>query len=232
MDKTLSSVNLFGIIIPNSDKKHRFDESNLFSEQMHYAIFLKKIKMYFGNNNKGNKTLLGFEASYINNINGQKVNGKYQGIERKADNIEAKEFVMKENEYINNFELGFDNFYNYIAYIKLISSKGNELEFGKRPENPITLVNYKGDNMIQFFWGDYHDDEGIIALAFKYTPRKQFIFGSRFPILWLRYRLNHDEEFKKKIGENYQKLDDISNIYLYRACLLPEAIFSKILKYC
>ena len=229
MKKKLKTMTLFGVIKPDTDKKHRFDESDLFPKEIQYAILLKTLKIYFGNNNKGNATLLGFEASYINYINGQRIEGKYQGAAKTEENIDVKELVMKENEYINNLELDFDNF---ISYFKLMTSKGNELEFGVRPEKVKTLINYEGDNMIQFLWG-YYDDEGINVISFKYIPRNIFIFGSIIPILWLRYRINHNTEFKKKYEKNYKELiNDTSMIYLYRACLLPEAIFSKIIKYC
>ena len=227
MKKKLKTMTLFGVIKPDTDKKHRFDESDLFPKEIQYAILLKTLKIYFGNNNKGNATLLGFEASYINYINGQRIEGKYQGAAKTEENIDVKELVMKENEYINNLELDFDNF---ISYFKLMTSKGNELEFGVRPEKVKTLINYEGDNMIQFLWG-YYDDEGINAISFKYIPRNIFIFGSIIPILWLRYRINDNTEFKKKYEKNYKELiNDTSMIYLYRACLLPEAIFSRIIK--
>ena len=229
MNQNIKTVTLFGYIKPKSDKKHRFDESNLFPKEMQYAILLRRIKVYFGKNKKANKTLLGIEASYLNNLNGQKVEGKYVGGEKTGDDIEVKELIMKENEYINNCELDFDN---YITYFKIITSKGNELEFGERPEKVKIFINFEGDNMIQFFWGDY-DDEGINAIAFKYVPRKVFIFGTIMPILWLRYKINHEKDLKSRLEKNNKELlTELSMIYLYRTCLLPEAIFSKIIKYC
>ena len=233
MKQKLKTTNLFGIINPDNEKKRRFDESKIFSEEMHYSILLDKIKIYFGTNKKGNNNFLGFESSYINYTNGQKLKGEYHGMDKTEENIEIKEMVMKEYEYINNFEFAFDNDFNYITYLKIISSKGNELEFGERPEKLTALINYKGDNMIQFLWGYYDNDEGIKAIGFKYTSRKQFIFHRILPILGLRYKIIHDKEFKNKIEKkNKLLIKDISMIYLYRACKLPEAIFAKIIKYC
>ena len=231
MNKNLRTVPLYGNIKPKSDKKHRFDESLLFQKEMHYAILIKRLKVYFGNNKKGNKTLLGIKASYVNYLNGQKVEGKYVGGEKVGDNIEIKEIIMKENEYINNCELDFDN---CITYFKIMTSKGNELEVGERPEKVKIFINFEGDNMIQFFWGDYENDDGINAIAFKYISRKNFIFGTIIPILWLRFKINHEKDFKKKLEKIYQQqlIKNLSMIYLYRVCLLPEAIFSRIIKYC
>ena len=229
MNKNLKPVHLLGYIKPDSDKKHRFDDSMLFQKVMHYAILLKKIKVYFGKNKKANKTLLGIEASYVNYLNGQKIEGKYIGAEKIGDDIEVKELIMKENEYINNCELDFDD---YITYFKIMTSKGNNLEFGERPDKVKIFLNYEGDNMIQFFWGDY-DDEGINAIGFKYIPRRIFIYGTIMPILWLRYKIKNENDFKSKFEKNYKDLiKDSSMIYLFRTCLLPEAIFARIIKYC
>ena len=134
------------------------------------------------------------------------------------------------NDYIKNFELAFDEF---ITYCKIISLKGKEIEFGEKPEKILTILNYEGNNMIQFFWGDYNK-EGINAIGFKYIPFKTFIFSSILPILQLRYKLMHDEKFKENCKNKFKQLlkDDISMAYLYRTCILPGTCFSNIIKFC
>ena len=234
MKKNTRSVSLYGIIKPNSEKKHRFDDSKLFQKNLQFGVLLKNIKIYFGNNIINHKTLVGLEASYINYINSEKKKGEFHGVGKLTDEVEVKELVMEGNDYITNFEFNMDENFDYINYIKIISSKGKEIEFGERGKKIETILNYNGggDNMIQFFWGDY-DDEGINAISFKYINRKQFIFGTRIPILYLRNKISHNEEFKKKCGEMEESLkDNKSMIYLYRACLLPDTIFAKIIKYC
>ena len=89
--------------------------------------------------------------------------------------------------------------------------------------------------MIQFLWGDLEKEEGINALAFKYISRKNFIFGSILPIIKLRHLFKHNKEFQKKYENNYKELlknEDISMIYLLKTCLLPDAAFARIIKYC
>ena len=230
MKKNLKTTCLYGLIKPNSAEKHRFDDTNLFNKDMLYAIKLKKIKFYFGKNIKGNQTLLGYEAAYINYITGRKIEQPYQGGDKIGDDIVIKELVVEENDYVKFFELAFDNF---ITYIKLISFKGKEIEFGVRPEKVLTILDYDKNNMIQFFWGDY-DKEGISAIGFKYVPCQTFIFGTIIPILRLRYKLTHEEEFKIKCQDKYEQLkkDDESMAYLYRSCLLPGTCFASIIKYC
>ena len=234
MKKNIKSVALYGLIKPNSDTKHRFDDSKLFEKNSQFAVLLKSIRIYFGNNKSDHKTLVGMQASYINYINSQKLKGEFHGAEKLSDEIEDKELVMEGNDYIQNFELNFDEDFNYINYIRIISSKGKEIEFGERGEKTEKILNYSGDgdNMIQFFWGDY-DEEGINAISFKYINRKQFIFGTRIPILYLRYKISHSEEFKKKCFEMKDSLKDNKPMeYLFRSCLLPDTIFAKIIKYC
>ena len=230
MKKNIKSTCLYGIIKPNSEEKHRFDDTNLIDKDMLFAIKLKKIKFYFGKNNKGNKTLLGYEATYINYVTGAKIEPPYQGGDKMSDDIMVKELVVADYDYIKFFELAFDDF---ITYIKLISFKGKEIEFGVRPEKVLTILDYDKNNMIQFFWG-YYDKEGISAIGFKYTTHQAFIFGTIFPIIKLRYKLMHEEEFKTKCQVKYEQLkrDDESMAYLYKTCLLPDTCFSSIIKFC
>lgn len=230
MKKNLRSTCLYGIIKPNSPEKHRFDDTNLIQNNVLFATKLKKIKFYFGNNIKGNKTLLGYEATYINYFTGQKIDKPYEGGEKVTDDIIIKELEMEINDYIKYLEMAFEEF---ITYFKVISFKGKEIEFGDKPEKIITILNYDTNNMIQFFWGDY-DKEGINAIGFKFIPYKAFIFGAITPILKFRHKLMNDEEFKKKCEDKFEQLkkDDISMAFLYRTCLLPGTSFSSIIKYC
>ena len=228
--KKIKTTCLYGVIKQNSKEIKRFEDETLFPEKIQHAIFLKRLKLYFGNNEKKQKSLLGFEASYINYINGQKLEREYIGAEKTEVNIEAKELIVEKNDYFKYIEFAFDD---CIYYINIKTAKGKSLEFGEKSDKIIKILNYEGDNMIQFFWG-YYDKEGIYSIGFRYIPWKNFIFGSIFPILYLRYKLKHDDEFKSKYSQNYKIIlkDNISMIYLYKACILPDTIFSKIIKYC
>ena len=232
MNLNLKTTCLYGIFKANSEKKKiRFDDSNLFPKEMQFGVLLKRLKIYFGKNTEEHKTLLGFESTYINYINGQKKDVEYKGATKNEEDIEIKELIIEQNDYIKFFEFDFED---YITYIKIISFKGKEIEFGERPEKVKVILDYEGDNMIQFFWGDYYDEYGITAIGFKYTTRKKFIFGTIMPILKLRYKLSHDEQFKKKYNDNYKELlkGNNSMIYLYKTCILPDTCFSRIIKYC
>ena len=232
MYKDLKSTSLYGAIKLNTPI--RFDDSKQFSKDKNIPILLKGIKLYFGNNINSQKTLLGIESSY-KYINNNKLEKTYYGEDineiKKNKDIETKELTTIGNDYVKYFEINFDDI---ITYLKIASSKGFEIEVGeKKEENKVTILNYEGDNIINFFWGNY-DKDGINALGFKYIPKLKFRIMNIFHLLYFRKILSQDEELKNKYKDNYKELlkDDVSMIYLYLTCIQPEAVFSSIIKFC
>ena len=115
-----------------------------------------------------------------------------------------------------------------------MTNRGKEIKFGEYNEKKTTIVrDNEKEYMIQFFYGRY-DKTKIMNIGYVYLDIKDFYFYTIIPILKLKYKLKHDEEFRKKLEINYKELlkDNLPMHYLYRACSLPEAIFAKILKYC
>ena len=172
MSDDLNSTSLYGGIILNS--AIRFDYSKLFSKDKNIPILLKGIKLDFGNNIDSKKTLLGIESSY-NYINNNKLEKTYYGIDikeiEKNKDIDIKELIITGNDYVKYFEINLDDI---ITYLKISSSKGFEIEVGeKKEENKVTILNYEGNNIINYFWGNY-DKDGINALGFKYIPMIKF----------------------------------------------------------
>ena len=164
-----------------------------------------------------------------------KLEKKYYGVEikeiEKNKDTEIKELIMTGNDYVKDFEINFDDI---ITYLKITSSKGFEIEVGeKKEENKVSILNYKGDNIIINFWGNY-DKDGINALGFKYIPRLKFRIMNIFHLLAFRKILSKDSNLKNKYKDNYKELlkDDISMSYLYLTCIQPETIFSCIIKFC
>ena len=232
MNADLKSTPLYGGIKLNSTI--RFDDSKLYSKDKNIPILLKGIKLYFGNNANSQKTLLGIESSY-EYINKNELEKTYYGIDKKEieknKDIEIKELKTIGNEYVKFFEINFDDI---ITYLKITSSKGFEIKVGeKKEENKVTILNYEGDNIINYFWGNY-DNDGINALGFKYIPRLKFRLINIFPLLYLRKILFNDSNLKNKFKDSYKELlkDDISMQYLYLTCIQPDPIFSSILKFC
>ena len=207
----------------------KFNDSELYDKRYHIGTKLNKIKLYFRKKEK----LIGMETFFDNYLTGEKKQSGYHGGEKDNDEIETEYIEVGNADYIKNFEIELDDEHNYISYLKISSDKGKEIEFGEKKENHITILNFKGDNIIQYFYGEY-DELGINNLGFYYMDKKYFYFNRIFPIIKLRYKINHDAEFKKKYEEKYKELlkDNKDMIYLYKSCVLPDNMFAKIIKYC
>ena len=192
---------------------------------------INNIKIYI----KEKRKLLGIETSFDNYINREKKKSEYHGGDNnnEKNDIKIEELSVGRSDYIKNLELELDENYNYIGYLKISSNNGNVIEFGEKKGRPITILNFQGDNMIQYFFGNY-DKFGINSLGFYFINKNTFYFQQIFPILELRFRLSHDEEFKQRYKKDYKELlkGKIDMIYLYRACILPDNMFSNIIKYC
>jgi hypothetical protein len=208
-----------------------FNDSQLFKDKDHISIKLKKIKIYY----KEKERLLGMESAFENYLTGEKKQSEYHGGDKNNENnsIQHDEIEVGVNDYIKNFQIEFDEQHEYISYLKISSDKDKEIEFGERKGDLITILNFQGDNMIQCFFGNY-DKFGINSLGFYYLDKKSFYFNRIFPMLKLRYKINHSEDFRKKYEKDYKELlkDNIAMIYLYRTCILPDNMFAKIIKYC
>ena len=229
MNKKPKKTAQYGLILDYAKDTVNFDDSQLFSEKLHFGTLLKSLKIYY----KKNQRLFGLKCFFINFISGERKKGEYHGGDENSKDIETKELTVNNNEYIQNFEISMDEKFESINYIKITTNQDNTIEFGEKKGKNITILGFEGDNMIQSFFGNY-DNNGINSIGFQYFDKTQFSFYNIFPIIKLRYIFQHDENFKSKYESNYKELlkDNISDIYLYRTCILPEALFAKIVKYC
>ena len=221
---------LYGIIKPNSNHI-KFDDTKLMKKELLHAIKLQKLEVFYGNNADDKETLLGMKCEYINYVDGVKIEGNYFGCKLEPNKIEKKEINLEMNDYFSKFEINFDD---YINYIKITTKNDKCIEFGNPELGSKTILNYEGDNMIQLFWGYYKEEEGILSIGFQYVKKMNFYFFSVFTLLKFRYLLLKDIKFKNKLANEHKELlkNNIPMEYLYRACLLPDTVFSKIVKYC
>ena len=229
MNKNPKRTAYYGLFLDYETNTSNFDDSELFDKNIQIETKLSSIKIYFIQKQR----LLGLESSFDNFITGEKKQGGYHGGEKTSKDIEIKELTLKNNEYVKNFELTMDDSFELICYLKITTNHENSIEFGENKGKKITILNYTGDNMIQSFFGNY-DSKGINNIGFQYIKTTQFFYYRILPILKLRYKIIHDEDFKNKYDSSYKDLlkDNIQMIYLYRTCNLPESMFSKIIKYC
>ena len=224
----LKTTYLYGII-PNIKKK--YNDFNLFKNDYTLpSVILKKVKVWFGKpKDIDQNCLLGIKCWYINYITCEKKESEYHGSELKSDNIESKELEIKDNDYFNKINFGFDSF---ITHFKISTKKGKYIEFGEIIDDSekILRINME-DNMIVFFSG-YFSSLGIRAIRIKYINRKDFIYYRIVEILRLKHIMKNNENIKNYYQNeiNYNKLD-ITMKYIFHTSLLPDTILSTILKY-
>ena len=230
MKNKSKKTSLYGIIYETKEKDTKnFDDSELFPKDIQIRTLLKRIRIYI----KNKQRLYGIESYFVNYISGEKKQSEYHGGNINSKDIEFKELTVKSGEYINNIDFAFDQAFQFIIYFKIMTNKNNSIEFGEKKDKVITILNFSGDNAIQSFFGNY-DNNGINNIGFQYVSISQFILYHILPILKLRYKINHNEDIKKKYDSNYKSLlkDNISMMYLYRTCILPDSIFANIINYC
>lgn len=215
---------ILGIIEGNDS----FDDAEGLKDHYLPNLLLTKIKIWFGpNNSRSAKSLLGLQADYLDFGTGKQIECEYHGGKRESELIETKELKFGPGDYLNKVYLGFGE---YITHLKLVSSKGNSIEFGQeKSEEERPLKVNDGDNIYQFFFGRT-TSEGIRAIGFHYIERKDFIFSRRLEVLRIRYMARHDNSKKEEWLNNIKNLPSPMQ-FLLKCSVLPDACFASILKY-
>ena len=155
---------------------------------------------------------------------------KNHGCELKGDDISVEELEVKDNDYFNKINIGYDSY--LINHFKITTKKGRFIEFGKiEEENEKKIDLNEDDNMITFFSGAYNA-RGIHSLKIRYISRKDYVLYKTYDFFLLRTIFKNDENKKEHFleKENFDKLS-YSMKYIFKTCLLPDIIFSSILKY-
>ena len=228
----VKTTNVLGII---PQVKKEFSDFDLYENDYTYpSIYLKKIKIWTGKpiKTKPNypKCLLGFQFWYVNSLTKEKKDSDYHGCELKGDDISVEELEVKDNDYFNKINIGYDSY--LINHFKITTKKGRFIEFGKiEEENEKKIDLNEDDNMITFFSGAYNA-RGIHSLKIRYISRKDYVLYKTYDFFLLRTIFKNDENKKEHFleKENFDKLS-YSMKYIFKTCLLPDIIFSSILKY-
>ena len=231
IEKKYNSTPMYGVI-PLKDRM-RFNDCDLFKEEMWKYAVLKKIKMWWGSPQQKEisktKTLLGIQCLYKNIISGEEKLSLVHSGKLSSSDIVVKEIALKTGEYLTKFYIAF----NYeITYIKFETNLNAFIEFGNKENKEMkTVMLNKGLNMIQCFIG-YYNKNRILALQCKYISRNDFIIISIMDILRLRHHFKKNEKEKEKwsnknILNKYSK--DIKIIV--KLCLLPDNHFFSVIKY-
>ena len=222
---------MYGIILAKN--KIRFNDCELFKGDSWKYATLKKIKIWWGSPQKieisKNKTLLGIQCKYKNIITGEEKESLIHSGKLSSSDIEEKNIELKQGEYFNKFDIGFDY---EISYIKFETNLNSIIEFGKKINSEMKTVKLNSDkNMIQCFIGYYNKDR-ITSLQCKYISIKNFNFINIIDVLRLRHFFKMNEKEKEKW--NNKNLLNKYNTYIKtvaKLCLLPDNQFYSVIKY-
>ena len=214
--------------------KSRFSDCDLFPEGRWQYATLKKIKLWYGSpKSKTNlKALLGIQCTYINLVDGKKIESPFHGGDLSNNDIEVKEVELTDGDYFTNFYIAFDK---NIYHIKIATKNKKSIEFGftKNEEENKNIEINDGSNkfLLQCFIGFYNENE-ITALGCKYISKNDYLFIHAIDILRLRHLFKNNENEKNKWTDdnNLNKLSyELKAIV--KLCLLPDAQFSMVINY-
>lgn len=237
LEKNYDSTPIFGF---SPKDKTRFSDSDLFGEELWKYAVLKKIKIWWGTPKKvegselpNGKSALGIQCEYEDVVSGAKKLSEQHCGNLDSPDIETKELTVGEGEYFSKFYIGFDL---YITHLKFSTSNGNSIEFGDYKEEFEKTVELnsseRGPFMIQCFIG-YYNETGLRALGCRFIEKKHFILIDLMGVLRLRHILKINDEQKKQWSkaEEQNKLDKEMQVII-RVCLMPDAQFSSVMKFC
>ena len=231
IEKKYNVTPMYGVI--TLKERTRFNDCELFKEELWKYAILKKIKLWWGSPQQKEisktKTLLGIQCLYKNIITGEEKLSLVHSGKLSSSDIIVKEIVLNTGEYLSKFYIAFDY---EISYIKFETNLKAFIEFGNKENKEMkTVMLNKELNMIQCFIG-YYNKNRILALQCKYISRNDFNIISIMDILRLRHHFNKNVKEKEKwsnknILNKYSK--DIKIIV--KLCLLPDNHFFSVIKY-
>ena len=231
IEKKYKTTPMFGII--QLKERIRFNDCDLFKEEMWKYAVLKNLKLWWGSPQQKEisktKTLLGIQCVYKNIITGEEINSLIHSGKLSSSDIIVKEIILKTGEFFTKFYIAFDS---EISYIKFETNLNSIIELGDKGNKDMKTVKLnQGINMVQCFIG-YYNKNRILALQCKYISRKDFIIINIMDILRLRHYLNKNEKEKEKWSNKnlLNKLNPSIKI-IAKLCLLPDNHFFCVIKY-
>lgn len=199
-----------------------FDDKRILGEYL-LNFKLEKIRCIY----KINVGISEMEIFYKDRINNKLV----KTIDTKtkiSENEEEQEFILESNEMINEVTIWKEE---ALRGFEVKTNKGKIMQFGWCEGQKIELDEFdKGNNYVVGFFCGYHKKDGVISIGFYYVDKRSFYLFLNLGIFLLRIRLSKNDEFKKKINENINKLSNSDKV-LFKACCLPSNQFFAIFKY-
>ena len=184
---------------------------------------LTKIKCFL----KSNASIYGIQFTY-RNINDCKETTFIDVKSNEKDLIEQEMYLN--NEEIKNLRVWLNDEIMLIGF-EVETSKGRVQKFGYgNDEQLIKISDFEEESRIIIGFGCYADEKnGVTALYAYYISKKQYISICYGGIFSLRIKLK-DPEFKQKVEENLNKMNEKNSI-LFKICQLPDNQFFNVIKY-
>ena len=204
------------------DSKSFDDMQNIFKEKYLQQKIIK-LKIWSGKKD-GSDVIYGIQAFY-KNINTGKltITDEYKG-----DGFQTvEEFNIKSNEYLNKFYVRFDT--ELITRVGFETNKGNKFIVGDgKGEDKYIKIN-DGNNIIITIYGCYN--KYLEAIGVGYVERNWYLKKMCFGYFELRFKFKKDENFKNEWLKKYDNLNLFEKALL-KTCILPDAAFTQIIRFC
>lgn len=209
----------------DSRDEHFDDHPELGFDYLDYKI--SKIKIWTAKKNQY-IVLGGMQTSYTNNKDGTEfISQEHKG--EKVDNDSYVEFILKDNEYIINSSVWFED--SSICKIIFKTNLKNTFSVGDEKGDEIEVSEFGKNKFILSFFGTYSDNY-LTSIGMFINKQKEFFdyflkgyFQLKTIFLIKDKKLNEIEENEKK---NVYAQNDLT---LIKACKLPKNLFLGIIKY-
>ena len=200
-------------------------EDILSTQILRYKI--TKVKIFYKENKKHQEYyLVGIGFTYENLFTGEIKEIEHKGTE----NITGKrELEVKPGDYLKKFHINFKDDFDRISQIGFTTFKNKEISVGIKDGQDKTI---EQNNQDKIFIGSYgYAGKLLDGFGCLFVSRSEYLKAHLFWYFMMRKLINKDENFRKKWEVKYKELDKPYQ-YIWRAMLLPDAPFSKIIKYC
>ena len=202
-----------------------WDDFEDFGEEGLIANKITKIKIYT-RNFEHKQAISGISCEFKNICNGKVKTKEHIGSLNFDD---AKEFVLKNNEYLTTFHIRINEKSECVTQLRFETNKGNKILVGiEEGEDKIILSNGARNIFIGTFGCT---NEKLDAMGCLYLSKEEYIGRRLFYLFMLRYILKKDNKFREKWDANLNALP-YEFKYIWKTVHLPDAVFSQIIGYC
>ena len=203
-----------------------WDDYETFSNQI-LKNKITKVKIYFNRKNEEEEyDIVGIGFTYENLFTGEIKEIEHKGTEEISG---MKQLEIKTGDYLKQFHINFKDDFERISQIGFTTIKNKEIKVGIKDG----LDKYiKQNTQDKVFIGSYgYISKKLDGFGCLFVSRTEYLKAHLFWFFMMRRLINKDEAFRKKWEEKYKQLDIVYQ-FIWKAMLLPDTAFAKIIKYC